>query len=139
MKELIEVGKQYATNYPFIRVKFDSHELSDGEWTHAEIESWQPGVRFESDGFDGTDTYADGVGAMQLQVVSTHKPDKYPERVFYVRQWRDPDGKVFGKPKLRITTAQNFRQLIKGYRHEYEMSERATQQPASAPDALEGA
>ena len=59
-------------------------------------------------------------GEMLLSVVSTHKPGKFPERIFYTRQWKDPEGKVFGKGALRVTTIGTFRRLLRGYRHKYE-------------------
>ena len=53
----------------------------------------------------------------KMQVVML--PGKFSSRVFYVRRWRDPDGKEFGKPRLRVTTTAAFAKLTKGYRHPY--------------------
>lgn len=87
-----------------------------------ETKSWRPGVRYELySPYGGSTACADGVGQMVLQVVSTHKPGRYPERVFYIRQWVDPLGKTFGKKKLRITTSQAFMSMLKGFRYEYEV------------------
>jgi hypothetical protein len=83
--------------------------------------SWRPGVRFEMIGPEDSGSFADGIGKQVLTIISTHKPGRYPERVFYTRQWVSPDGHQFGKTKLRIITAAAFRTIIKGYRHRYEM------------------
>lgn len=52
-----------------------------------------------------------------IQVVSL--PGNFAPRVFYVRQWRDPDGKVFGKRTCQVTTVSTFSKLAKGYRYEF--------------------
>jgi hypothetical protein len=66
------------------------------------------------------DYAADGLGAMLLEVVQVVKlPGGFAPRVFYVRRWRDPDGKVFGKRRCRVTTTSAFAKLMKGYRHDF--------------------
>lgn len=114
-----EPGDLFEVPYPFIRATFSEF---DGEGV-AESLTWQPGARFATDSpnlnFGPT---ADGVGAQLLTVVSRHKPGKFPERVFYTRQWRDPDGKIFGKTCCRVTTMACWRALINGYRHPFEMA-----------------
>ena len=68
----------------------------------------------------GSINFADATGEMILTVVSTHKLGA-AERVFYTRQWRDPDGKVFGADsKLRITSSAGFTMLTRGY-HDFEV------------------
>lgn len=111
MKTAITVGETYAVRYPFA---WEEVELSDGPAT-----GWHPGCRAVeySDDFDFV---ADGHGEMLLTVVSTHKPGNFPERVMYTRKWKDPNGKVFGRGELRITTVGWFRRLLRGYRHDYE-------------------
>lgn len=111
MKQQITAGETHSVRYPFAR---EEVELCDGPAT-----GWRPGCRSVQN-YDDFDFIADGHGEMLLTVVSTHKPGKFPERVFYTRQWKDPDGRVFGKGALRNTTAGNFRKLLRGYRHEYE-------------------
>lgn len=103
--------------YPFVRTrKFVPDECGGGE-----VECWHPGVNVELVAPDGGDSecVAEGIGRMLIQQISRHKPAKYPERVFYVRQWRDPDGKVFGKRNLRVATASQFERLCKGFRYQY--------------------
>lgn len=112
-------GQEISTDYPFLRTTYS--DFSDGEVV--ELKTWRPGVNFESDGFDGTDTCADANGKVVYTVVELFKPGRFPERVFFTRNWIDPDGKQFGKSKLHITTKQNFRNLTKGYRHDYEFYE----------------
>lgn len=72
-----------------------------------------------------TDCIAHGLGFQRVTVISKHKPGKFPARVFYVRKWEDPDGKVWGKGKLHITTEAAFKGLVRGYRHEFELVEGA--------------
>lgn len=100
--------------YPFARSTYEAFDI-DGPYIE---ECWRPGIRFEQ---INDDSYAvsDGMGAMLLEEVGRFKPGRYPERVFYVRSWIDPDGKQFGIKKLRMTTATTFARLIKGYRHPY--------------------
>lgn len=114
MKPPIEVGMVIAADYPFVR---ESITLDDEDGSQVR-ESWRPGCVHEFEE-NRRSSWAHGVGLMILFVVSKFKPGKYPERVFYTRQWRDPDGKTFGKAKLRITTTTNFRSLCAGYRHDY--------------------
>lgn len=106
--------------YPFVRCKA---EVFDGEGM-ATIDSWRPGceARWE-DCYGNSEWFADAMGTMVLTEVSRHKPGKYPERVFYVRQFVDPDGTRFGKTNLRMTTAQRFKTLCAGYSHEYQIDD----------------
>ena len=114
-------GAAIEVAHPFIREKY-SGPLDGGDFV-SDHEAWRPGVRIEMVPPDDSIFVTDGIGAQSLTIVSTHKPGRFPERVFYTRQWIDPDGKSFGKNKLRMTTAQAFRALIKGYRHKFEMSD----------------
>lgn len=104
--------------YPFFRVLGTNWKDVMGP----EIMCWRPGTRAEHCAPDDVESVADGLGLIVLTEVSRHKPGKYPERVFYVRQWIDPEGKQFGKTDLRMTTAQAFARLCKGYRHDFEMA-----------------
>lgn len=126
MKPPIKPDEIHMVNYPFARTKYD--KPSDDYSSTLEVDSWVPGVRFEQYNDGDADAFADGMGFMSLRVVSVVKPGKYPERVFYVRQWVDPDGAVFGKTQLRIASTTKFRNLLRGYRHDFEMS-----QPCEVP------
>lgn len=120
---MIEVNKTYAAEYPFFR---DKVNLCDEEGYYTE-DTWRPGTKFV-DGPDScpenpyTIAVADAHGKMLLTVVDIHKPGRFPTRVFFTRQWQDPDGKKFGKGKLHIVTQQVFTRLLRGYRHEYELT-----------------
>lgn len=107
----IEAGKAYLVTYPFVRERYDT---IDGEY-----KTWRPGCGHDDD--DDRIYFADAEGEMMLIVISSHKPSGYRERVFYIRQWKDPDGNVFGKKNLRMTTTANFRRLCKGFRHRYDV------------------
>lgn len=111
-------GQEFRVVYPFTETKVSLYN-EEGEY---ERDSWKPGVDFDTSGpYGSREYYAHGEGEMILTVVSTHKPGKYSERVFFVRSWVDPSGKAFGKTKLRVTTSASFRSLCDGYRHPYEI------------------
>lgn len=115
MSGLVEVP------FPFVREQ--AQVL--GEDGFEDVISWRPGTEIVPTGPNGEDSEyeADGVGVMVIEEVSRHKPGRYPERVFYVRQWIDPDGNQFGKTGLRMTTAAVFKRLCSGYMHEYRLRE----------------
>lgn len=112
MSEIIE-GQKYVAPYPFYLEIFDFFD-EDGPGSQI---AWRPGTRFVQTAIDDGDYVWDGQGEIQLQVVGLYRPGKYPTRVFFVRQWRDPDGKVFGKTSLRMTTLGAFKRLTQGYRY----------------------
>jgi hypothetical protein len=118
----VAAGAVFCVPYPFVVETYEEPIADEDGFGSVERKTWRPGVRFEPCGQYGecTDCVADAMGVMELRVVSTHKPGRYPERVFYVRTWRDPDGKPFGKLKLRMTTVGAFRTLRSGYRHRIE-------------------
>jgi hypothetical protein len=116
-------GQEWRAPYPFIRATYEALP-DDPEGVPTEESTWRPGVEHELEGpYGDTCTYADALGEVVFTVIGVFKPGSYPARVFYLRNWIDPDGKRFGKNNLRVTTAQHFRSLAKGYRHEYEMSD----------------
>ena len=124
----IEAGQTHPVAcYPVVGYVAKLLDKDDG--CPYQNEGWRPGCTLETDenagGYFPEKHYvADGVGSMVLDVVATFKPGRFPERVFYTRRWVDPDGREFGKPnKLRVTTAAHFRSLLKGYRHDFEVSE----------------
>ncbi len=124
--EPIQAGQVFQFSYPFVRDVFSEMD-EDGV---SESPTWKPGARFVNTPTGGTDTLADGIGQQILTVIGSYKPGKYPLRIFYTRQWRDPSGKVFGKGSLRIKSQAAFTNLLSGYRHEFELTERNAQ-PAS--------
>lgn len=112
-------GQEHRAPYPFVRATYDIGDLENGPNEHP---TWNPGVERGASQYSDW-CIADARGEVVYTVVALFKPASYPMRVFYLRHWVDPDGKKFGKGKLRITTVQNFRTLIKGYRHDYEIEE----------------
>ena len=117
----IEVGRDYEINYPFTRCKYLAY---DGERNMVEHDGWKPGIEYEhNDNYGGSQAFADANGSMTLSVISIHKPGKYPERVFYTRKFKNPDGQEFGKGGLKITTTTNFKKLISGFMYEYAIAD----------------
>ena len=114
----IDEGDVFTVKFPFYRNIYSYH---DNEGI-IEEECWTPGTTWIGTPPDDTTCIANGHGYVKYTVVSIFKPGKYPTRVFFTRKFIDPDGKVFGKNKLYITTVSAFRNRIKGYQHEYEMA-----------------
>lgn len=122
MHDPIIPGAEIEVAHPFIRDTYNGYD-SDGPF---EQKTWRPGVRHEHLPPEGdTEAFADGIGTQIITIISTHKPGRFPERVFFTRKWRDPSGHEFGKTKLHSKTAQAFRRLIRGYRHEYILTDLA--------------
>ncbi len=115
--------------YPFTRTTY-SPMGPDGVERE---ESWRPGTYYAAtDNMGGGASFADGLGLMRVHEVSRHKPGRYPERVFYTREFIDPDGKVFGKRKLRMTTASAFASMCAGFRHPFSVRQHEHAQGNSA-------
>lgn len=135
MKPLPAPGEVFTVQYPFIRDKttvMAAHyepgdEVCGGR---VEIDTWIPGVRREYGYTGDTESFADGLGACVLTVVSVHKPGKYPTRFFYTRKWITPEHKTFGKTQLRIATVAKFRRLAAGYWHDYRIKPQPVEVPA---------
>lgn len=106
-------GQEFIVEkYPFVRSSYVEQD-EDGAVV---FPSWKPGIDHEIIGPEGeAQAVYDDLGKQILCVVSTHKPGKYPERVFYTRKWIDPDGNQFGKNSLRISVKHKFIRLTKGY------------------------
>lgn len=108
-------GQTITVAYPFVRdryVKIDEHGYN-------ETPTWKPGCRYEETynryGEPDYDVVADGMGSQILTIIDIHKPGKYPERVFFTIAWISPDGKKFGKSKLRIMTTEAFKRRASGF------------------------
>lgn len=114
-------GDVFRVRYPFVRCEVDTPDDDPEGVGYVRIISWTPGVEFVDKPPTGEDNEAvcDGEGEMVLTVVDTHRPGKFPTRVFFTRAWVDPDGKTFGKSGLHIMTAQAFKRRAAGYMHEY--------------------
>lgn len=122
MSGLIE-GQTYEVWYPFKRETYQPPPVLEnpGAWIskyidQPAVQTWAPG--WESEAWEYGQTYNwHGNGAMILTVVSLHKPGPtYPERAFYTRQWRDPDGKVFGRTNLRVISSRALVNWLHGSR-----------------------
>jgi hypothetical protein len=136
-----EAGDVFEHAYPFVRSTYTER---DEEGATA-VPCWKPGTRTEPG--DTTYTFgdlscrdtkhvADAIGAQIITVVGRFKPGRFPERIFFTRKWRDPDGKEFGKGGCRIATIGKFRSLTNGYRHPYEMARALSE--AAAPSRPAG-
>jgi hypothetical protein len=112
--------------YPFV---MDAYNGVDEEGQGFSTESWRPGTKPVTVSVDEifgdiSQYIAQGMGHMLIRVVKVVRlPKHYKTRVFYVRQWRDPDGKVFGKTALKVATADAFKRLLNGFRYSYRLVE----------------
>lgn len=108
----------HKIKFPFVRYEYSGP--MDGEFVDG-MKTWKPGTRCEYGDYEYSDEQwvADGEGSMVLEVLGAFKPGKYPERTFYTRQFIDPDGRQFGKTKVRVMASSAFKRMLKGYRHPY--------------------
>lgn len=123
MADDIKIGATYEVRYPFMREKV-SLPPDDPEGGYYETMSWRPGALLGEDLHSSrVHGKADGEGAMLLKVVAVCPlGGRYQARVFYTRQWRGPDGKLFGKSTaMRVCTLEKFRRISRGYRFGYEV------------------
>ncbi|MBC3943325.1 hypothetical protein [Sphingomonas albertensis] len=126
--EVIE-GAVFAVRYPFVRETYQSI----GEDGYVDILSWRPGTTCENTWDGDVDYGADGEGWQRLTVVGVYQPPRFPTRVFYTRDWVNPDGIAFGKRSLQICTREKFKRLIAGYKFHYELN-RADAPVAALPE-----
>lgn len=133
------IGEVFTVPHPFVRDTWTKHDEDQDGITSHDVPTWRPGTRVEirhspiwtgEDVPDPTDV-ADAMGAQIVTVVGVYRPGRFPTRVFYERQWRDPDGKHFGKRKCRMTTVNAFRTLTSGYRVPFELA--GAQPPQETP------
>jgi hypothetical protein len=120
-------GEVFSVAAPFVRDLFCDYANDTFSPT------WRPGVEHRLVMPDSSETYSNGVGSMVLSVVSIHKPGRFPTRVFYTREWIDPDGRRFGKPKLMTTTLGRFRSLCRGWSVDFVLDPAETQHCPALP------
>ena len=112
-------GAVFRVIYPFTKSDFETYD-GNGPVT---VKTWRPGISMESTGYGDVDIWADSEGEMVLTVVATFKPGRFPTRVFYQRSFIDPDGRLFGKTRLLISTLEKFRRISARYQFVYDVEE----------------
>jgi hypothetical protein len=119
----VKAGDVFRVKYPFIRCEVDVPDPDPEGFLFVTIKSWKPGVELvqQPPYGDWSEAQCDGEGFMVLTVVDVHKPGRFPSRVFFTRNWIDPDHKAFGKGGLHIMTQQAFKRRAAGYMHEYRL------------------
>lgn len=114
MSERPIAGETYEVECPFVR---DTWTEMDADGV-AEVPTWRPGVEWKPISPEDYEPVADAFGKVLYTVVSVHElPRPYHPRVYFVREWIDPDGKRFGNKKLRIMGMQAFKRRMAGYRY----------------------
>lgn len=115
------MSEVHQIKFPFIQQKYSGP--LDGALVE-DAQTWRPGTSREADDDGYNPIYsADGEGLMVLEVLGCFKPGRFPERTFYLRRFIDPDGRQFGKEKVRVIASSAFKRMLKGYRHPYELDE----------------
>jgi hypothetical protein len=114
-------GDVHRIPYPFVRETYSGFDERVGDY--AEIPTWKPGIRNEWITSEETGTVADALGEAIFTVEAVFKPGRFPTRVFFTRQFINPDGKQFGKGRLHIVTLEKFRRLARGYQHPFGLGE----------------
>lgn len=115
-------GQVVSFKYPFTRVMASTYNGKTN--TIKCFPSWRPGLWQRDDRPYGDISYwADEMGEQVLTIVSTHKPGGFPERIFFTRKWKSPNGKMFGKNRCCVLAISAFKGLLHGYRHEFEISQ----------------
>jgi hypothetical protein len=112
----------HRIKFPFVREPYSGPK--DGEFVD-EVQTWRPGTRVEHGDYEFSDEQwvADGEGFMVLEELGNFKPGRFPERTFYLRRFVAPDGRQFGKDKVRVIASSAFKRMLKGYRHQYLLDE----------------
>lgn len=112
----------HTVKFPFVREEYSGP--LDGEFVD-DAKTWRPGTRVEHGDYEFSDELwlADGEGVMVLEELGSFKPGRFPMRTFYLRRFIAPDGREFGKGKVRVIATSAFRRMLKGYRHEYSLTE----------------
>ncbi len=124
-----------AVDFPFVRTVGQRYCDDRSTGPDDRFLSWRPGIDWQPSGSPyayGDEEHgavANGMGKILLTEIDRHElPKPYQARVFYTRQWQDPDGRVYGKKQLRIITAGGFTSLCNGWRHEFALD------PDAVPD-----
>lgn len=115
----IAAGDVFAVRYPFT---FDIFEFHGEDGIEKRV-SWKPGTHVErGDYWDESCSWADAEGEMILSVFGVCALGApYKTRVLYRRQFRNPQGGLFGKTALRMATIDQFRRMASGFRYAYEI------------------
>jgi len=108
------VGEIHERWTPFILEDRDIPDPSPDGFGVVRIKSWRPGVRNEQTAPDDFEAIWDGEGLELRRIVAVVTIDGGGVRILYRRSFRKPDGTVFGKPKVRMTTPSAFTAWARG-------------------------
>lgn len=100
-----EPGQIWQMQCPFIQEEISLPDV-DG---FAITKSWRPGLRYEPVAPDDYKPVCDGSGHEFREIIAVVPIPGWPTRIFYTRHYLPPTGPRFGKKRLRVTTAANFR------------------------------
>lgn len=122
MGELHELqpGAVFEREHPFTLV---IENQGDPTFEH---ERWRPGA-WETWADDGSDdpvtAKAHGLGRVKFTVVSTHRPPGYPERVFFKREFTNPDGEKYAPGRLMNSVRRKFLRDVAAFPFRFEVEE----------------
>jgi hypothetical protein len=106
------VGETYERWTAFIQEDVSLPDIETGG--HSTVKSWRPGVRWVNVYPDSGRPVWDGEGAELRRIVAVTAIDGGGVRILYRRQWRKPDGRLFGKQTVRMTTPSGFSSWLSG-------------------------
>ena len=115
--KLPQAGDVLTIIHPFCRIMFGAEIGEENKLC------WRPGIEMVECGPYDHEAMAHGLGFQRLTVHGVFKPGRFPTRVFYTREFIDPDGKVFGNGKCRITSLGPFRVKARGYRNAFRIAD----------------
>lgn len=108
------VGQVHERWTPFIVEDREIPDPTPDGFGVIKVKSWRPGVRNEPTAPDDFEAVWDGEGAELRRIVAVVNIDGGGVRLLYRRSFRKPDGKEFGKPKVRMTTPSAFTAWSRG-------------------------
>lgn len=118
MARLFEAGEVFERVHPFTWVTERRGATEDV------VERWRPGA-WDTKPIAPDDAIAacNGLGTVKFSVVSVHTPPGYPTRVFFKREFTQPDGEKYAASKLINCIARKFAKDITTFPFPFEVVE----------------
>lgn len=105
-------GQTWRKPAMFVTDDYSAYDAIKGDHV---VKTWRPGVRMVQVGPEDYDADCDGEGYEVREIAAVVTVSRETSRrVLYRRSWLDPDGRAFGKRKMRMTTASAFASWVRG-------------------------
>lgn len=109
-----EVGQEHERWTPFIVEDKELTDFDGEDFSTRIIKHWRPGINHEPTAPDDFEPVWDGEGAEIRRIVAVVTIEGGGVRILYRSWWRRPDGGLFGKPTVRMTTPSGFTVWMSG-------------------------